>query len=138
MINAQKKCELDLFEQQLHVVQGAFEEVSLKLSEVEQSKDDLERKYCFLLQENTLLFNQLSVVQKELANNAHTDHYISSGIDNKDILRVKKHLSYRLGNVLVLNGKSIIGWIKLPWLLFREVRKFRLDKDKLIENEYGK
>lgn len=131
-MNVQKKYELELFEQQLHVVQEAFEETSLKLSKAEKSKEELEVKYYFLLQENNLLFNQLGIVQKELAHNIYSTHYISSSIDvNEDILRVKKQLSYRLGNVLVLNGKSIIGWIKMPWLLLREIRKFRLDKKQI-------
>lgn len=39
--------------------------------------------------------------------------------------RVKQHLSYRLGHTLVKNANSVIGWIKLPWLLKQEIVDFQ-------------
>ena len=42
--------------------------------------------------------------------------------------RVKKHLSYRLGQTLLKNIKSPLGWIKLPFALAQNVREFRLER----------
>ncbi|MEC3766363.1 hypothetical protein [Cupriavidus sp. SS-3] len=43
--------------------------------------------------------------------------------------RVKRHLSYRLGEKLLANVNTPIGWLKLPYLLRREVVAFRLEKN---------
>lgn len=45
--------------------------------------------------------------------------------DAHEAERVKCHLSYRLGQVLIRNGKSPLGWVKLPFALGREVQQFR-------------
>lgn len=42
--------------------------------------------------------------------------------------RVKRHLSYRLGQSLIRNGKSPLGWVKLPFSLSSEVRQFRIQR----------
>ncbi|EED66920.1 chromosome partitioning protein ParA [Comamonas testosteroni] len=39
--------------------------------------------------------------------------------------RVKKHLSYRLGSRMITNGKSLGGWVSMPWALLAEVKAFR-------------
>jgi hypothetical protein len=44
--------------------------------------------------------------------------------------RVKQHLSYRLGQTLVANARSPIGWVKLPWALWGQVRDFRASKQR--------
>lgn len=48
--------------------------------------------------------------------------------DAHEAERVKCHLSYRLGQVLIRNGKSPLGWVKLPFALGREVQQFRLQR----------
>lgn len=127
-----QESEQVLFEQQLHIVQEALALSYIELSKIKSVKADLEKKYEYLLQENTLLFNQLCVFQDKLARETHLNKIAESNIDNKnEALQIKKHLSYRLGAVLVSNSKSLIGWIKIPWLLFRETRKFRSDRNKL-------
>lgn len=124
--------ELELFEQQLHVVQEALELNSIELSREKKVNDELTRKHDALLLENTLLFNQLCVVQKNLVDHISLNKSLSSSLNTrKGASDIKKHLSYRLGNILVLNGKSIIGLVKMPWLLFKEVRNFRSDRNKL-------
>ncbi|MDX3930171.1 MAG: glycosyltransferase [Shinella sp.] len=45
--------------------------------------------------------------------------------DVKDAQRVKKHLSYRLGDALLKYGRSPLGWPVLPFALLRAVREFR-------------
>ncbi|MEJ8673528.1 hypothetical protein [Chromobacterium amazonense] len=42
--------------------------------------------------------------------------------------RVKRHLSYRLGQTLLRHGRSPLGWAKLPFALGWEVRQFRLQR----------
>ncbi|WP_354675180.1 coiled-coil domain-containing protein [Cupriavidus alkaliphilus] len=48
--------------------------------------------------------------------------------DADEAERVKRHLSYRLGVKLLANARSPIGWLKLPFLLRREVIAFKLEK----------
>lgn len=48
--------------------------------------------------------------------------------DAHEAERVKRHLSYRLGQTLLENGKSPLGWIKLPFSLRRDVKQFRLQR----------
>ncbi|EPK7361502.1 hypothetical protein M2O40_004204 [Kluyvera ascorbata] len=45
--------------------------------------------------------------------------------DAHEAERVKNHLSYRLGQVLISNSGSVVGWVKLPFAISREVSKFR-------------
>lgn len=49
--------------------------------------------------------------------------------------RVKKHLSYRLGSLMISDAKSPIGFICLPFSLFLESQRFKRDKRKKLGNE---
>lgn len=42
--------------------------------------------------------------------------------------RIKKQLSYRLGNIMILKSRSLIGWLSMPFALMAEVKKFRREK----------
>lgn len=46
--------------------------------------------------------------------------------DAHEAERVKQHLSYRLGQALISNGQSPLGWVKLPFALNRAIQQFRL------------
>jgi hypothetical protein len=48
--------------------------------------------------------------------------------DAYDAERVRNHLSYRLGQTLLANLRSPIGWVRLPWAIRREVRSFRTQR----------
>lgn len=48
--------------------------------------------------------------------------------DAYDADRVRSHLSYRLGQALLTNVRSPIGWVRLPWAIRREVRQFRAQR----------
>lgn len=48
--------------------------------------------------------------------------------DAYDADRVRNHLSYRLGQALLTNVRSPIGWVRLPWAIRREVRQFRAQR----------
>ena len=39
--------------------------------------------------------------------------------------RVRQHLSYRLGARMLLNARSLSGWLAMPWALHAEVKDFR-------------
>ena len=45
--------------------------------------------------------------------------------DAHEAERHRNHLSYRLGQTLLKNAHSPIGWVRLPWAISREVRDFR-------------
>jgi hypothetical protein len=48
--------------------------------------------------------------------------------DAQEAERVKRHLSYRLGQTLVQHATTPVGWLSLPFALQREVRDFRLQR----------
>lgn len=45
--------------------------------------------------------------------------------DAAEASRVKNHLSYRLGTVLVQHGGTPWGWVKLPFAMRREIKAFK-------------
>lgn len=45
--------------------------------------------------------------------------------DAQEAEKVKKHLSYRLGSVLVQQGSNPIGWMKMPFALTKAYRSYR-------------
>lgn len=49
--------------------------------------------------------------------------------DAHEAEKVKKHLSYRLGSLMVQYGSSPAGWLKLPFFLRREVRAFKKERN---------
>ena len=48
--------------------------------------------------------------------------------DAQEAERVKRHLSYRLGQTLVKHAATPLGWLSLPFALQREVKDFRLQR----------
>jgi len=56
---------------------------------------------------------------------------IESYADAHDAIKVRQHLSYRLGITLVANANSPVGWVKLPWALLRETRQYRAQRKTL-------
>jgi hypothetical protein len=84
------------------------------------------------LQESKLLLAQLHTVQEELeiqylknikAKNEKQRLYGAAD-------RVKAQLSYRLGAAMIENSKSTMGFLKTPFTLRAEVKKFRLERSK--------
>lgn len=53
---------------------------------------------------------------------------LSEYSDAKDAERVRRHLSYRLGQVLLDHIRSPIRWPRLPFAIRTEVRAFRTEK----------
>jgi hypothetical protein len=50
---------------------------------------------------------------------------IESYADAYDADRVRQHLSFRLGSVLIQRSRSPIGWMILPWALLKTIKDFR-------------
>lgn len=50
--------------------------------------------------------------------------------DAADAERIKQQLSYRLGNIMVKNSGSPLGWLKMPFELRSEVKAFKQEKRK--------
>lgn len=53
---------------------------------------------------------------------------ISTYRDAHDAERVRQHLSYRLGAVMLSNSRSPIGWVKMPFALRQELKSFKRSK----------
>ena len=45
--------------------------------------------------------------------------------DADEAERIKQHLSYRLGARMLVNTKSLGGWVAMPWALYAEVKNFK-------------
>ncbi len=89
-----------------------------------------------LREENELLLLQLHQVQEELeyyflqSQGKTASHPFSTGFVDKNQLygaeeRVKNMLSYRLGEVVKCQTKSLWGILSLPWALLRQVYEFK-------------
>lgn len=48
--------------------------------------------------------------------------------DSHEAERVKQHLSYRLGLILVERGNRPLAWLGLPFALLKEAKKFKKDR----------
>lgn len=53
---------------------------------------------------------------------------ISQYIDAAEADRVKRHLSYRLGEKMIESSRSFSGFILMPWILIKEARQFKKEK----------
>jgi hypothetical protein len=53
---------------------------------------------------------------------------IEAYADAKDAERIKRHLSYRLGTILLAHSKNPVKWASLPWALRREVKRFEQER----------
>lgn len=86
--------------------------------------------------ENKLLIDQLNLVQDELEHyflesksfknsNYNSDSQIYYGAAE----RIKQHLSYRLGRVMVEKSKSLTGWVTMPYCLWIEYIFFKKENE---------
>lgn len=56
--------------------------------------------------------------------------------DAGEAIRVKNHLSYRLGSILIQHGATPWGWIKLPFAMRRELKAFKkYHKDNHVQED---
>jgi hypothetical protein len=90
------------------------QENELLLAQLYQVQEELE---CYYLENQRLKKNQPAPAKQPLSG-------IYGAAD-----RVKSHLAYRLGNVMLKNYRTLPGLACLPWALLRETRQFRFERD---------
>ncbi|MEN9578825.1 MAG: hypothetical protein RJA70_1834 [Pseudomonadota bacterium] len=125
--------------------QQALQQLSAVTAEVESLKAQPVALEPDLAQaeENELLLTQLHQVQEELERyyleNQRLQMSAGSGPTSEPVTsqplalfgaadRVKQQLSYRLGSCMINNSRSLGGWLRMPWALFREARRYRRDR----------
>ncbi|ECP8603857.1 alpha-2,3-sialyltransferase [Campylobacter jejuni] len=80
--------------------------------------------------ENILSLNQtLEIKNQELSNQTNQIHNLNTSLENKENLlnfqnnygkaktRIQNQLSYKLGQALILNSKSVLGFLSLPFII---------------------
>ncbi|HHS6641917.1 TPA: alpha-2,3-sialyltransferase [Campylobacter jejuni] len=80
--------------------------------------------------ENILSLNQtLEIKNQELSNQTNQIHNLNTSLENKQNLlnfqnnygkakaRIQNQLSYKLGQALILNSKSVLGFLSLPFII---------------------
>ena len=86
-----------------------------------------------LQQDNAMLLKQLSIVQQELER-LHTQKTQAPVVVKQAKPqwrgagdRVREHLNYRLGAVMIKHSRSMSGWLRMPSALRQEVRSFKAE-----------
>ncbi|EGL8716831.1 glycosyltransferase family 2 protein, partial [Campylobacter jejuni] len=73
--------------------------------------------------ENILSLNQtLEIKNQELSNQTNQIHNLNETLNfqnnyGKAKTRIQNQLSYKLGQTLILNSKSVLGFISLPFII---------------------
>ncbi|EOD6367830.1 alpha-2,3-sialyltransferase, partial [Campylobacter jejuni] len=80
--------------------------------------------------ENILSLNQaLEIKNQELSNQANQIYNLNKTLENKENLlnfqnnygkakaRIQNQLSYKLGQALIINSKSVLGYLSLPFII---------------------
>ncbi len=91
------------------------EENSLLLLQLHQVQEELERYYLENLQLKKIKTVEISAAHLKTNNN------LLYGAGD----RARNWLSYRMGNIIITNTKSLKGILSLPWLLITEVKNHR-------------
>lgn len=91
-----------------------------------------------LQEENDLLLTQLHKVQEELERYYLENHQLKAGgaklhSQSKPTYygaaeRVKQQLSYRLGATMIAQSRSVVGWLRMPFALNAEFKRFKQDQ----------
>lgn len=91
-----------------------------------------------LQEENELLLSQLHKVQEELERYYLENRQLKAGgaklhSQSKPTYygaaeRVKQQLSYRLGATMIAQSRSVVGWLRMPFALNAEFKRFKQDQ----------
>ncbi|HAX3823772.1 TPA: sulfotransferase family protein [Escherichia coli] len=150
--------EKDLMLTQLHLVQEKLEQYYLENQKLKQHqlpelygaakriKEELEyRLGAIMIQHSKSLFGIITmpmaiVKERKIWHKQHTAEKQSNlpplymYLDAHEADRVKQHLSYMLGKILVQKKGSFFGVITLPFSIYRTVRQFKkIKKDNVIK-----
>ena len=142
-----KNLEQDLINKQLHTKQlekelgyesNVLKELELKKQELIQTKNQLDSTK----KELELKSKQLESKNKILISNPNPSHLIQNTSQFKGKLaylntlttakdRIHNHLSYKLGQAMIENSKSLLGYIRMPYVL-----SYIKDKHKQEQQQY--
>ncbi|WP_455940654.1 coiled-coil domain-containing protein [Helicobacter pullorum] len=142
-----KNLEQDLINKQLHTKQlekelgyesNVLKELELKNQQLTQTKNQLDSTK----KELELKNKQLESANKILSSNPNTSHLIQNTSNFKGKLaylntlttakdRIHNHLSYKLGQAMIENSKSLLGYIRMPYVL-----SYIKDKHKQEQQQY--
>ena len=142
-----KNLEQDLINKQLHTKKlekelgyksNVLKELELKNQELIQTKNQLDSTK----KELELKSKQLETKNKILISNSNPSHliqntscfkgklaYLNTLTTAKD--RIHNHLSYKLGQAMIENSKSLLGYIRMPYVL-----SYIKDKHKQEQQQY--
>ncbi|EOJ0286809.1 hypothetical protein ACMZVA_000606 [Campylobacter jejuni] len=107
---------------------------------------ELEKKIDILALNNTTIINNANNTTLSIQNKEQCIHNLEQSIQmlNHQILfktakaRIQNHLSYKLGQALIENSKSILGYIRMPYVLsyIKDKHKFeqKAYEEKIKEN----
>ena len=142
-----KNLEQDLINKQLHTKQlekelgyksNVLKELELKNQELIQTKNQLD----FTKKQLDSKTKELESKNKILSSNPNTSHLIQNTSNFKGKLaylntlttakdRIHNHLSYKLGQAMIENSKSLLGYIRMPYVL-----SYIKDKHKQEQQQY--
>ncbi|STQ87343.1 coiled-coil domain-containing protein [Helicobacter pullorum] len=142
-----KNLEQDLINKQLHTKQlekelgyesNVLKELELNKQELIQTKNQLD----FTKKQLESKTKELESKNKILSSNPNTSHpiqnascfkgklaYLNTLTTAKD--RIHNHLSYKLGQAMIENSKSLLGYIRMPYVL-----SYIKDKHKQEQQQY--
>lgn len=126
-----------------HKDQLVTEQAKIKALQEQLAKAPLNQKtdatVAELKEENDLLLKQLHIVQEELERYYLENRQLKAGgavlqpVLNKKTYygaadRVKQQLSYRLGATMIAQSRSVVGWLRMPFALNAEFKRFKQDQ----------
>ncbi|MCL9819801.1 hypothetical protein [Helicobacter colisuis] len=142
-----QEAKQDLINKQLHTKQlekelgyesNVLQELELKNQELIQTKNQLDSTKKQLDSKT----KELESANKILISNPNTSHFIQNTSNFKGKLaylntlatakdRIHNHLSYKLGQAMIENSKSLLGYIRMPYVL-----SYIKDKHKQEQQQY--
>ena len=151
-----QEAKQDLINKQLHTKQlekelgyesNVLKELELKNQELIQTKNQLDSTKKELELKNKQLESktkELGTKNKILISNPNTSHLIQNASNFKGKLaylntlttakdRIHNHLSYKLGQAMIENSKSLLGYIRMPYVLSYIKDKHRQEQQQYQE-----
>ncbi|EOD3039702.1 sugar transferase, partial [Campylobacter lari] len=104
-------------ESEIKKIQSKLKDISCKKQELEildlEYGISLKKKHIEELESNILL-KRVQISERKKCEN---DNFKVVYKENSAMIRVKNYLSYKLGQAMIVNSKSILGYIRMPFVL---------------------
>lgn len=128
---------------ELPKVKADLKAVQGKVQQLQQSEEQLKKQLqaertkapaADLQEENKLLLTQLHKVQEELERYYQENSRLKETQKSQPKAyygaadRVKRQLSYRLGATMIAQSRSVGGWLRMPFALHAEAKRFKKDQ----------